>query len=224
MASDGITVRLEGVDELKRALADAAVKIRTKAVRNALSAAARVISKQAKLNAPILKSPKESRKPGTVRNAISVRRSKVAREDGNEGVFVSVRPLRAKARRTFKVARAAAGKSINGSENPDDPYYWWWVEFGHRIVPRTSKRSLVGAAFGFTTYQQRLRNGKIVTRTRKYNHQSITGRRRNAAASVPGQFFMTRAAESRGTEAIQTFMNRVVPQIEKLNAKASRVR
>ena len=36
MASDGVTVKLEGVDELKRALADAAKQIRTKAVRGAL--------------------------------------------------------------------------------------------------------------------------------------------------------------------------------------------
>ncbi len=224
MASDGITVKLEGVDELKRALADAAGKIRTKAVRNSLSAAARIIAKQAKLNAPVLQTPTKTRKPGTVRDAISVRRSKFARGEGNEGVFVSVKPLRARDRKKFKVSQAAAGKRISGSDNPNDPYYWWWVELGHKIVPRASKRSLVGAAFGFTTYQQRLRNGQIVTRQRKYNYQSLTGRRRHATGRVEGQFFMTRAAQSRGQEAIQLFMSRVVPQIEKLNAKASRVR
>ena len=47
MASDGVTVKLEGVDELKRALADAAKQIRTKAVRGALRQAGNIIKKQA---------------------------------------------------------------------------------------------------------------------------------------------------------------------------------
>lgn len=216
-----VQLKLDGLDELQHALAGAAKEIRTKAVRGALRQAANVIKRQAQTNAPILSEPKAGRKPGTVRAAISVRVSKKAKSEGNEGVFVGVRPLKARARRKFKAAQAAAGRRASAAENPNDPYYWWWVEFGHRIVPRTGRQSLTGAAFGFTVYQQRLGNGRIVTRKRKYSHQSITGRRRASQGRVEGQFFITRAAHAKGTEAIALFMRQVVPKIEKLNAKAA---
>lgn len=180
MASDGISVNLEGVDELRKALAGAVLAIRTKAVRAALREAGGVITKQARLNAPILKHDMRRaspyRKPGTIRANIVTRPSKFARRGGDEGVFISVRPLRGK--RQTKLGKA-------GSKNPNDPFYWIFQEFGWQ--PRPSK----------------------------------TGAR---AARVPGRRFMTSAAESRGQQAIQMFMSRVIPQIEKLNAKASRVR
>jgi len=177
MAGDGITVRLEGIDELKRALGDAAVKIRTKAVRAALREAGKVIQAQAKVNAPLLKAPARNRRRGTVARNISVRPSKFARRDGNEGVYVSVRPLRGS--RQKKLGRA-------GANNPNDPFYWVFQEFGWQ--PRAPKK------------------GK--------------GPR---AQRVPGRYFMTSAAQTKGQEAISVFMNRVVPQIEKLNERAGRV-
>lgn len=217
--ADGMTVKLEGVEELKRALADASKQIRTKAVRGALREAGKVIQAAARANAPVLQARTKTRKPGTVKKAISVRTSKFDRRAGNEGVFVSVRPLKAAQIRKFKVAQARAGKRISGSQNPNDPYYWWWVEFGHKIVPRTA-----AAGFGETVYQQRLVNGRIVTRKKKYNLQSLTGRRRAPVGFVQGQRFMTRAAEKNGEAAVQKFMSSVIPQIEKLNKRAGRVR
>ena len=215
--ADGVTVKLEGVDALNKALAEATKQIRTKAVRSALRKAAVVIQKQAKLNTPVLSAPTKTRKPGTVKNAITVRVSKAARKDGNEGVFVSVRPLKSAQIRKFKQSQAKRGANASGSKNPNDPFYWWWVEFGHKIVRRNGE-----AGYGETTYQQRLRDGRIVTRTKKYNKQSITGRRRGQVGFVEGRKFMTRAADSKGNEAIKTFMDSVIPQIEKLNAKAKR--
>lgn len=194
MAADGITVKLEGVDELKRALANASKQIRTKAVRAALREAGKVIQKAARSNAPVLKTATPYRKPGTVKKAISVRASKVARRNKDEGVFVSVRPLRGS--RQKKLGKA-------GATNPNDPFYWLFQEFGtkpHAIRPKRGKL-LAWRAGGKT----------IVARSVKH-------------PGVRGQRFMTRAAESQGQEAIRVFMNRVIPQIEKLNAKASRVR
>lgn len=175
MASDGVFVRLEGIEAMKRALADAAKTIRTKAVRGALREAGNIITKQARVNAPVLKTTHPHRKPGVLRKNIVTRASKFARQDGNEGVYVSVRPLRGK--RQNKLGKA-------GSRNPNDPFYWIWQEFGWN--PRPPK----------------------------------TGAR---PQRVPGRRFLTAAAESRGNEAVQTFMKRVIPQIDKLNAKAARV-
>lgn len=161
--ADGVTVKLEGVDALNKALAEATKQIRTKAVRSALRKAGQVISKEAKQAAPVLMAPVKNRKPGTVKAAISVRGSKFARQAGNEGVFVNVRPLRGS--RQKKLGKA-------GAKNPNDPFYWRFVEFG------TKKMS--------------------------------------------ARPFLSPAAKNKGNEAIKTFMDSVIPQIEKLNARAKR--
>jgi HK97 gp10 family phage protein len=126
MASDGIFVRLEGVEELRRALANAAASIRKKAVRGALREAGKVIQAAAKANAPVLMVPTPYRKPGTVKKRITVRASKFARKAGNEGVYVNVRPLNGKA----QVKRY--GKA--GAKNPNDPFYWRFLEFGTKFM------------------------------------------------------------------------------------------
>lgn len=191
MASDSVTVQLEGIDELKRALADVSKQIRTKAVRGALRQAGNIIKKQAQSNAPILKSPAPNRKPGTIRRSITVRASKFARRNKDEGVYISVRPLRGSRQKRL-------GKA--GANNPNDPFYWRFLEFGTKayvIKPTKGRRFL---KFG-------VRFAKSV------KHPGIAAQR-----------FMTRAAEQRGKEAIAVFMREVIPQIEKFNAREQRVR
>ena len=161
--ADGVTVKLEGVDAQNKALAEATKQIRTKAVRAALRKAGQVISKEAKQAAPVLSAPTKTRKPGTVKKAIAVRASKFARQAGNEGVFINVRPLRGSRQKTL-------GKA--GAKNPNDPFYWRFLEFG----------------------------------TKK----------------MKARPFLSPAADSKGNEAIKTFMDSVIPQIEKLNNKAKR--
>ena len=161
--ADGVTVKLEGVDALNKALAEATKQIRTKAVRSALRKAGQVISKEAKQAAPVLSAPTKTRKPGTVKKAIAVRASKFARQAGNEGVFINVRPLRGSRQKTL-------GKA--GAKNPNDPFYWRFLEFG--------------------------------------------------TVKMKARPFLSPAAESKGNEAIKTFMDSVIPQIEKLNSKAKR--
>lgn len=184
--ADSVTISLEGVDEVRLALANAARQIRTKAVRSALRDAGKLIQKQAKANAPVLQRISPTRKPGTVRDAIIVRNSKFARRDRNEGVYISVRPLRGARQR--KLGRA-------GANNPNDPFYWWFVEFGtkpHIIKPRPSKKFLkIGGSF-----------------FRSVKHPGTSAKR-----------FMTRAADQQGQAAVKVFMSRVIPQIERLNAK-----
>jgi HK97 gp10 family phage protein len=122
MAAD--TVQVKGLDELKRKLADVPKALRKRVLRNALAAGAREVRDVAKRNAPVLtlgtsmKAP--YRKPGTVRDAIRVRTSKADRKAGDVGVFVNVRPAKAGAR---------------GAKNPNDPFYWRWLEFGTKKMP-----------------------------------------------------------------------------------------
>lgn len=172
--ADDFQVRLEGVDELKRALAGAAGKIRKQAVRGALRKAAAPVARAARSAAPVLSAPIMSatrgviRKPGTVRKAIAIRNSKEARRQGDEAVYVGVKPLT----RRGGYSKGKFGKA--GKYNPDDPFYWWWLEFGTRRM-----------------------------RARP---------------------FLKPAADQQGATAVGIFMREVVPQIEKLNERAARVR
>jgi hypothetical protein len=124
MAADGIFGSVRGLPDIKRELAAVPGKLRVRALRNALGAGARVVQRLARRLAPVLKLTTRAgqyayrrgfRKPGTLRQAISVRTSKLARRRGDVGVFVNVRPARGAAR---------------GAKSPRDAFYWRWLEFG----------------------------------------------------------------------------------------------
>ena len=115
-----ISAKIEGIPDLRRELAAIPAKLRKRALRTALAAGARVVRDEARRRAPIISASapavlKGYRKPGTLRQALAVRTSKIARRRGDVGVFVNVRP-------------AKAGK--RGARNPNDPFYWRWIEFG----------------------------------------------------------------------------------------------
>lgn len=112
-----ISAKVNGIPELKAALAGLVPKLRRQALRNALAAGARVVRDEARRRAPVLQPTLRApyRKPGTVRKAVSVRTSKTARRAGDVGVFVNVRP---------------AKRGQRGAKSPNDPFYWRFLEFG----------------------------------------------------------------------------------------------
>lgn len=112
-----MAVEVKGLAELKRKFESIPKALRRRVLRNALAEGARLVRDEAKRNAPVLQNIAKApyRKPGTVKNAIKVRTSKLDRRAGNVGVFVNVKP-------------AAQGQ--RGAKNPNDPYYWRWLEFG----------------------------------------------------------------------------------------------
>ena len=120
----GEVVRIEGLENLKRKLAEVPKAMRKRVLRNALAAGAREVRDVAKRNAPVmtlvtsLNAP--YRKPGTVKQAIRVRTSKADRRACDVGVFVNVRPAKAGQR---------------GAKNPNDPFYWRFLEFGTKKMP-----------------------------------------------------------------------------------------
>lgn len=137
-ANSEITVQVNGLAELRAQLMALPDKLRRQALRNALAAGARLVRDDARQRAPVLREPDPRRKPGTVRNAIRVRTSKQARREGNVGVFVNVKPLTKGQIADFKRAN---GKG--GGKNPDDPFYWRWLEFGRQGRAGEAARSRV---------------------------------------------------------------------------------
>lgn len=153
-----ITAKVSGIPDLKAALAGIPDKLRRGALRNALAAGARLIRDDAKRAAPVLMAPVRNatgaliRKPGTVRDAITVRTSKQARASGDVGVFVNVRPAKGAKYKTTTRKTILRGKvrsrvkvrdSQRGADSPNDPYYWRFLEFG---TSRMGKRSFLSTA------------------------------------------------------------------------------
>jgi hypothetical protein len=138
------TQQLHGFDEAIAKLKAIPVALAKKTLRNGLAAGGRLVRDEAKRLAPVLRTPSPYRKPGTVRDAIKVRTSKVARRAGNVGVFVNVKPLKSAQIRAFKKSAFARGGKFGGQYNPDDPFYWQWLNFGRSQRAGSGARSRVG--------------------------------------------------------------------------------
>lgn len=162
--ADEIEVRVHGLDELRAQLKALPDKLRRRALRNALAAGARVVRDESQRRAPVLRESDPRRTAGTVRNAIRVRTSKQARQAGDVGVFVNVRPLTGKQITSFK---AASGRK--GAANPNDPFYWRWLEFGRqgrgasgpvparRVARAAGDRSRIGGLMRYVRARRALR-------------------------------------------------------------------
>lgn len=124
-------VEVKGLDELKAALQQMPDRIRKRAVGKALRAAGRVIRDEARARVPILSEPSKNRRPGVLKRAIAVRRSKIAARQRLVGVFINVRPLKSVLAGTKSATRKAELGPV-GANNPNDPFYWRFVEFGTR--------------------------------------------------------------------------------------------
>lgn len=185
---DGIKATIQGLPDLRAALGSIPAKLRVRALRNALTAGARVVRDAARRSTPVLKLSTVSgsaayrrgiRKPGTVKNAISVRTSKLARKKGDVGVFVNVRPAKSGAR---------------GAKSPTDPFYWRWLNWGWN--PNNGARSR-----GERTARRQQR--------RALNAQRADKRK-------PGARFLE-AGASMLPQALQVFLQKIGPAIAKLN-------
>ena len=127
-----VEVKLEGFDQLQKLLREIVPAMRKKVIRNALAAGARIVRDEAKRNVPVLQNQFRApyRSAGTVKKAIRVRSSKVARRAGDIGVFVNVKP---------------APPAQRGAKSRTDPYYWRFLEFGTK---KMTKRPFLVPAVG----------------------------------------------------------------------------
>lgn len=132
MAADTVVVKLEGIGELKRALADLPGKLRRKALLGPMRKAMKVVLAAARSAVPVLQKPVPYRTPGLLKKRLTVRTSKVSRREGNVGVFVNIRPAAGAKFSTVAGVRVKKKDSQRGATSKADPYYWRFVEFGTR--------------------------------------------------------------------------------------------
>lgn len=135
--SDG--VRINGLAEFRAQLAELTPTLQKKVLRRLMRDSMMVVRDSARASVPVLQTQPRNpdgtprRLPGTVRKALSVRTSKVEDKAGNVGVFVNVRPLKGNVYRGRGRNRVLVQKSQRGADNPRDPYYWRWLEFGTKM-------------------------------------------------------------------------------------------
>lgn len=196
-----IQAKITGLPDLKAQLRAIPEKLRKRALRTALAAGARVVRNEAQRLAPVIKSSdaavkKGYRKPGTLRKAIAVRTSKIARRSGDVGVFVNVRPAKGAVFRNGAVVR----KKERGAKSPNDPFYWRFLEFGRTARGLTAERSRV-------------------QRNKKRGIKGVRFRRAlRAVGAIAGVKFLTKSA-GKLREALDVFNAKMIPAIQKLNNK-----
>lgn len=182
-----VTINVDGLLDVKAALEALTADLRRRVVRSALRSAARPLIKEAKAQAPVLKYPLRRRRPGVMKSAIRAFNSKRANgQGGTLGIYVSV---------------GASKKDLKRAPISGDPYYWRWVEGGHKIVPKFKGK--------YTSYRLRGR-GRLT---------GLRSRNRAATRMVPPYSFLYPAYRTRSQEVIRLFTQKIVERIAKANAK-----
>lgn len=117
------SMRIEGLADLQRALKELPERLQKKALATAVAKGARVIGRDAQSRVPVLKKFDSRRTPGLLKRLIRVSRG--VRRTTEAAAFVSVRRMNRK-----QIARFKAKTGYKGADNPFDPFYWRFVEFG----------------------------------------------------------------------------------------------
>lgn len=123
-------VQIQGMPELLRTLRTLDDKIQKKVLRRAVYAGAKVMKDEVVEKAPVAAAPHKRGgrlvQPGTLKRAAL---HKWARElsDGRNQAYVV----------TFR--RGKQYQSVGKRGIDKDAFYWPWVEYGHKIVPRKGK-------------------------------------------------------------------------------------
>lgn len=166
-----------GIEALAASFREVREDMGSKVARRMVVAGGKIVRDRAKANA---KANGSVISGAMVENIVIKREAKAV--DGTAQYHVGVRhgnqqtrKVRAKGQRRLVVSR---GRIVQRRDN--DPFYWKFVERGHRVVPAS-------VADGSTTFVQKLRNGKLVTRKRAFSGRGLRARRRMAGQGVVGR-------------------------------------
>lgn len=168
-----VSTQIVGMDRLAKTLLALPGRLRRQALRPAVSAGARVVAKAIRARAPKGES-------GTIRRAVFQAAAKELTSNVQVGYVAGVRRGKKYAKGATRVFKG----HVRTNKVSRDAYYWPWVEFGHKIVPRRGKN---GAG--------------IASRRRAVAHLQASGQGR----TVPAHPFLRpafNAAQSAAREAM----------------------
>lgn len=123
-----LSVKVTGLKELGQRLNALERKAKNRIAVKAMRRGGVIIRDQARANAPLLKEKVPHRKRGTLKKNIIA--STKPQKDGSVRTIIFVRSLKNSKIIEFK---GKTGKS--GAYNPNDPFYWRFVEFGTSKMP-----------------------------------------------------------------------------------------
>ena len=121
-------IKISGLSELAQRMQDIARKTRNQSARKAMNAGASALKEEIKHRVPILKETVPHRRKGTIKR--NIRSKTKVQRNGQVKTRIWVKSLSGKKVSAFK---QATGKSA--ALNPNDPFYWWFVEFGTSKMP-----------------------------------------------------------------------------------------
>lgn len=135
--ADGLrgSIRVEGLDQLRRALQRLPEEVQAKVLPNAVAKGIRPILKEAK--SIVAASAFDT---GSLHR--NIRATRGVRRSTEASSFVSVRRLSRKRIAALRAKQKASGKKINRIIN--DPFYWKFIEFG---TSKMAARSFLRTAF-----------------------------------------------------------------------------
>lgn len=166
-----------GIEDLVASFREVREDMGSKVARRMVVAGGKIVRERAKANA---------RANGSVISSAMLDNIAIKREanapDGTAQYHVGVRHGRQQTSKTRKQAtkRLVVSKGRIVTRRDNDPFYWKFVERGHRVAPAS-------VSDGTTTFVQKLRNGKLVTRKRAFSGSSLRARRRMAGQGVVGK-------------------------------------
>lgn len=138
-----VRIEIEGLREIGRAMRELPKRVDRKILNAGLLAGARLVADEAKRLAPELQTIDPRWPRGALRRAIQATPIAAKRAQYAGEVIVRVRKLSKRQIAAFKNRQAKRGRPIKGRANPDDPFYWRFVEFG------TAKMKAANGGQGF---------------------------------------------------------------------------
>lgn len=194
-----------GIEGLRSKFLEMRQDMTLRTARRMVASAGTVLKKEAK----VIAQSKGLVKSGALIRNIAIKRERNA-PAGTEQYHLGVRHGRdlGKKHTKYLAISKRSGRVIIKREN--DPFYWRFVELGHRIVGRSSGKEGIGT----TSYVTTLRNGKKANRTRQFQLDSLTGRRQSEGMVEPIPFIAP-ALENKQKEAIAAMEDLLVKDLAK---------
>lgn len=199
-------VKMLGIGELSKHFANLKQDISNKTAMRMVASAGGVLKKEAKSIAL----SKGLRITGSLIANIAIKREKNV-PPGVTQYHLGVRHGRDLGKRHTKYLAFSKRKGRVVIKRKNDPFYWKFIEFGHKIVPRAS-----GASGTTDVFHVRLsKYFKVRTIKRTLSNDSITIRRRSPTGFVEPIPFIGPALQNKAEEAIKAMETRLLKDIEK---------